>query len=644
MVRVPGSSGDAGFYRESHEEEKKTVKIDQDRPRTTKTLEIGSPVIKKEEGSEDLQSSGRSTAIEVKVEYEEKPQNTPPYVFVEEDNMGHNQYYGPGVPSLTAKAKKQGTPKQVSQPTTQEPKVPKNKQQKKQKHTKLKAPRGGDTTEESGESQGVASKNWTEEDLEESYHRNKLKKFLRKDPVMKALKVKLLDQVHGPITALPTTNTDQEVLKAVMNLLHGAGMAAGNFTAETLFDFGFETLKKTLVTLHGHLKTLVGEFPPKEVPRQDGGVVDPGVGSPAASLGESSPRSQYESATSSMMSALMDTVDRMQLGPAGAALLEARIREAGHVDTATPWVQHQAQEETEAWCKVEPRLMGTKTDQETKTESVSPSALQSYFDKAMTKFLEEQGSTKVAVDRVHTTRGQGPVHPRSSQRIERLGPLGDTPDVDMESVGSTHDEYDPDDLTFPMTSARATVATATAGGPPTVVPHIRVLASSDLKEFSGRDHDEDRARSWSTKVKTSFLRDQAPDSEKCLILGPCSQVQLRIGIDTVSVDWKLLLARVPSTILRLGGVGGPTILSRQKESRESPLEYLYRLNVAGLRANLHIRLTLLRLSDADDLEEVLLARQRAKTRQGRVLFGSSKFHQKAPTTPDHTKSQLRRPV
>ncbi|CAI5716890.1 unnamed protein product [Peronospora effusa] len=245
------------------------------------------------------------------VEYEEKPQNPTPYVFVEKDNMGHNKYYGPG------------------------PKVPKNKQ-KKQKHTKLKAPRGGDTTDESGESQGVAIKDWTEEDLEEAYHRNKLKKFLRKDPVMKTLKVKLLDQVQGPITALPTTITDLEVLKAVMNLLHEAGMDAGNFTAETLFDFGFETSKKTLVTLHGHLKTLVGEFSLKEVPRQDGEVVDPGVGSPAGSLDESSPRSQYESATSSMMSALMDTVDRMQLGPAGAALLEARIREAGHMDTATP--------------------------------------------------------------------------------------------------------------------------------------------------------------------------------------------------------------------------------------------------------------------------------------------------------------------
>ncbi|CAI5716895.1 unnamed protein product [Peronospora effusa] len=115
----------------------------------------------------------------------------------------------------------------------------------------------------------------------------------------------------------------------------------------------------------------------------------------------------------------------------------------------------------------------------------------------------------------------------------------------MESVGSTHDEYDPDDLAFPMNSARATVDAATAGGPPTVVPHIRVSASSDLKEFSGRDHDEDRARSWSTKVKTAFLRNQAPDSEKCLIFGslltvPAQNWYRQLG-RTVRVDWKLLL-------------------------------------------------------------------------------------------------------
>ncbi|OWZ22671.1 hypothetical protein PHMEG_0002585 [Phytophthora megakarya] len=41
------------------------------------------------------------------------------------------------------------------------------------------------------------------------------------------------------------------------------------------------------------------------------------------------------------------------------------------------------------------------------------------------------------------------------------------------------------------------------------------------------------------------------------------------------------------------------------------------------------RLTLLRLSDADDLEGALCARDRAKSRQKKAAFGSSKFRQKA---------------
>ena len=44
-------------------------------------------------------------------------------------------------------------------------------------------------------------------------------------------------------------------------------------------------------------------------------------------------------------------------------------------------------------------------------------------------------------------------------------------------------------------------------------------AIADLKEFSGRDKDEDRARSWVSKVKLVFLRDQAPDEEKFLVFG-----------------------------------------------------------------------------------------------------------------------------
>ena len=215
------------------------------------------------------------------------------------------------------------------------------------------------------------------------------------------------------------------------------------------------------------------------------------------------------------------------------------------------------------------------------------------------------------------------------------------------------------------------MATATTGEHTTVIPHIRVSASSDLKEFNGRDHDEDRA-----KVKTAFIRDQAPDSEKCLIFGglltgPAQNWYRQLG-QTVRGNWKHLLKEFQTQFCGLGVSVARQYYHARKRSDESPLEYLYRLNVAGVRAKLNImggppnvrrehvnhyvktlddreladQLTLLRISDADDLEEVLRARQRAKTRQGRVLFGSNKFRQKAPVLPDrdHNKNQPRRPV
>ncbi|KAE9293724.1 hypothetical protein PR003_g24436 [Phytophthora rubi] len=98
----------------------------------------------------------------------------------------------------------------------------------------------------------------------------------------------------------------------------------------------------------------------------------------------------------------------------------------------------------------------------------------------------------------------------------------------------------------------------------------------------------------------------------------------------------------------------------RKSSEETPLEYLYRLNVAGMRARLKIKdgdvkariehvehfietlddpdladqLTLLRLADAIQLEDVLRARERAKSRQKHSTV-SSKYRPKsyAPSSP-----------
>ena len=88
-------------------------------------------------------------------------------------------------------------------------------------------------------------------------------------------------------------------------------------------------------------------------------------------------------------------------------------------------------------------------------------------------------------------------------------------DVEMESVGTC--EYDPDDMDLEGPFAR--IAMATAGQMPNMIPRIKLAATSDLKEFHGRDQDEDRARTWLSTVKTAFTRDQAPDDEKCRVFG-----------------------------------------------------------------------------------------------------------------------------
>ena len=103
---------------------------------------------------------------------------------------------------------------------------------------------------------------------------------------------------------------------------------------------------------------------------------------------------------------------------------------------------------------------------------------------------------------------------------------------------------------------------------------------------------------------------------------------------------------------------------------ETPLEYLHRLNGAAIRAKVAIRegrhatrrehaensistlddldlakqLTLLRLSDADDMEETLRAYQRIENRYTKASMGSGKFHQRSKVNADHVPSKSNRAV
>ncbi|GMF25380.1 unnamed protein product [Phytophthora fragariaefolia] len=189
-----------------------------------------------------------------------------------------------------------------------------------------------------------------------------------------------------------------------------------------------------------------------------------------------------------------------------------------------------------------------------------------------------------------------------------------------------------------------------------------------LKEFAGKDGDKDRARSWLGKVKSAFIRNQAPDQEKFLVFGdlitgPARNWYRQLSRTTRST-WKEL-----HQILQVQYCGRGVSVARQyyharKRSDEASLEHLHRLNVAGLRTRLQIKdgppdvrrenvehfietlddrdladqLALLRIPDADTLEEDLRSRQRAKSRQRKTVYGSIKARQKLPAAAAGTRA------
>ncbi|KAG3177016.1 hypothetical protein PC128_g17043 [Phytophthora cactorum] len=336
----------------------------------------------------------------------------------------------------------------------------------------------------------------------------------------------------------------------------------------------------------------------------------------------------------------------MSLGPSGASMLEIRAKSqrqearkrvqqqdlAPEKQDPTPLSRNPARSSTS-----EARSTSDQTHRNlpqtpsstpgqtatARSSDTSPGSLQRYFEAAMSCFLAEQGMATA-------TREAG--HPG-------------TQDVEMESVGEVdladlHEEFDPDDLNFPSPSPAAVVAMTGAGGGSSMIQRVKISAISDLKAFTGKDQDEDRARAWIGKVKSALMREQASDAEKCLTFAD-------------------LLAGPARNWYRQGGLGVSVARKYYHACRrldESSLEYLHRLNVSGFRAHLKIkdsgskvlrehvdhfietlgdpdladRLTLLRLMDADELEEVLRALDCAKHHHKKAVTGSNKFRQRAP--------------
>ncbi|OWY99562.1 LOW QUALITY PROTEIN: hypothetical protein PHMEG_00029415 [Phytophthora megakarya] len=429
------------------------------------------------------------------------------------------------------------------------------------------------------------------EDLKDMYHRKELRDFVNQDPVMRILKIKRITDPKGPME--------------LIRLLQDVGMTPGSFDADALFDLDLDVIQTTSRDSFQKLRILVGEVShsPDPLPLTTTDAVD----NLTASSHDAS-AAEDGSDTSS------EPPRRMSLGPSGASKLEARSK----IRRSSP-------------ARNSRRDNGfAPTDQATDTESSDRSVgtLQKFFNAPMDRYLAEEREAN-----------KDP----ASLRPQHQG----SQDVEMEFIRSSDHgsrwEYDPDDVDFP--------------------PRHKVPLLLDPQEFTGKDQDEDRARAWISKIMAALMRDQASDDEKCLtfadlLAGPAKNWYHQLSPLAANEVNYYEVSRSSTADLEYR-----TILPYATQIRCVAITYI----VAGLRARLKIkdgnakerrehvdhyietledqdlaeRLTLLRLTDADDLEEVLRARDRAKNRQKKAAFESSKYRQK-PTnsTPSAPAKQV----
>ncbi|KAE9065891.1 hypothetical protein PF007_g28688 [Phytophthora fragariae] len=233
MVRVPGSSGDSGFHRESQEEVK--VKIEQgdqassDLGSTTTPLNEARPA--------DRQSAGRNSIdgkeADPDPDLEDKPQppsqvpsGTPVSLDSHRDSLTKQTKAGQNRYAFADSPVKLPTryPTPLLKPSWEwKGKVP-------AKWTALKAPDLGDEPKGRLVPAGIKTETpnptWNEADLESRYHRKELQDFMTHNPIMQILRPMQIGDQTGPVTAPASTDTKLEAIKILMNLLWEAGLVA----------------------------------------------------------------------------------------------------------------------------------------------------------------------------------------------------------------------------------------------------------------------------------------------------------------------------------------------------------------------------------------------------------------------------------
>ncbi|OWY99705.1 hypothetical protein PHMEG_00029254 [Phytophthora megakarya] len=296
MVGVPGSSGDSGFHREFQEDVKVKEEHTEEVPTNAGSTEASLNTARStdQRSLERISADRHEADLDQDPDLEEKPRIPLKTALAVTADLDENlDPYNTDKDTTKFKSNLSTKPA-VSTRSTKKKKI-------KAARTKLKAP-------DSGSEDAHKPRSTIANDLiEQAYHRKILSETLLQDPVLAIIQVRQIGDLTGPISK-PNTSTDRlTAVKILLDLLQEAGLVAGEFDPDALFEMELGAIQADTQDRYESLKILVGE----DVQAPD--------------LNYQTGSSHYASATSEPDSDSPRAPQRMSLGPSGAKYLRSRV-------------------------------------------------------------------------------------------------------------------------------------------------------------------------------------------------------------------------------------------------------------------------------------------------------------------------------
>ncbi|OWY99441.1 hypothetical protein PHMEG_00029554, partial [Phytophthora megakarya] len=353
MVRVPGSSGDSGFHRESQEDVKIKEEYGEEVPTNAGSTEAALNTARStdQRSLERISTDRHEADLDQDPDLEEKPRIPLKAAAAATADLDENLDPHTTDKNMTKFKSNLSTKSATSTRSTKKKKV-------KAARTKLKAP--DSESEDTHKPRSTIAKDL----IEQAYHRKILSETLLQDPVLAIIQVRQIGDLTGPISK-PYTSTDRlNAVKILLDLLQEAGLVAGEFDPDALFEMELGAIQTATQDLYESLKILVGHVPTPDPNYQTGS-------------------SHYASATSEPDSDSPRTPQRMSLGPSGAKYLRSRMNKQDQRPTTlgrTPEKLDQTEERQIPAGRTIPTTDSTR----------SSNKLDEYFQMAMNRFLKEQ--------------------------------------------------------------------------------------------------------------------------------------------------------------------------------------------------------------------------------------------------------------